>query len=129
MSKDLRISPDTEGDYDIILENGKFVWAKEGTQVANHCQIRMSIPKGTLSLNGRLSNKEELGLALYEIILKADVGQAEKDLEIKRIIMQTLGYEKLISFTFEQTNHTGTWAAQIQTQWGEITIGGIIEAL
>jgi hypothetical protein len=127
--KDLRISPDSEGDYDIILEDGKFVWAKEGTQVANHCQIRMSIPKGTLSLNDRLSNKEDLGLALYEIILRADIGQAEKDLEIKRVIMQTPGYEKLISFTFEQTAHTGTWAVQAQTQWGEISIGGTIEAL
>ena len=127
--KDLRISPDSEGDYDITLENGKFVWAKDGTQTANHAQIRMSIPKGTLSLNDRLSGKEDLGLALYEIILKADVGRAEKELEIKRVIMQTPGYEKLINFTFSQTAHSATWSAQAQTEWGEITIGDTIEAL
>jgi hypothetical protein len=129
MSKDLRISPDSEGDYDIILEDGKFVWAKLGTQVANHCQIRMSIPKGTLSLNGRLSNKEDLGFKLYEIILKADVGHAEKELEIKRVIMQTPGYLSMISFSFSQTAHTATYTAQVQTEWGAITIGDTIEAL
>ncbi|MCP4667583.1 MAG: hypothetical protein GY849_14600 [Deltaproteobacteria bacterium] len=127
--KDLRISPDTEGDYDLILEDGKFVWAKDGTQVANHCQIRMSIPRGTLSLNDRLSNKEELGLQLYEIILRADIGKAEKELEIKRVIMETPGYKSLISFSSSQTAHSITYEAHAQTEWGEITIGDTIESL
>ena len=127
--KDLRLSPDASGDYDLKLENGKFTWAKDGVQVANHAQIRLSVPKGTLSLNDRLSGKENLGFGLYEILLRADVGQSEKELEIKRVIMQTPGYKSLLSFTFSQSEHTATFTAHVQTNWGEISIGDTIEAL
>jgi hypothetical protein len=126
--KYLRLSIDVDGNLDLKLENGKFRWGKEGTQVANHAQIRLSTIKGELSLNGRLSN-DETELDLYGIMLRADIGQAEKELEMKRVIMNTPGYQSLISFSYSQTAHTGSYSAQVQTAWGAITIGDTIEAL
>ena len=127
--KDLRLSPDSEGDYDVTLVNGKFRWAKEGTQVANHGHIRMNIPKGTLSLNGRLSNKENDGLDLYGIIFDTKKSKAEKEMEIKRVILQTPGYQSIISFSFEQTSYSASYAAEVQTIYGNRTISDNIEAL
>ena len=127
--KDLRLSKDANGIYDISFENGNFVWAKDGTQVANHAQIRANVPLGTLSLNDRLSSKEALGIKLYEIMLRYDISQGEKELEMKRVIMETPGYKSMISFSYSQTGHTGTYSAQIQTEWGAITIGDTPEDL
>jgi len=127
--KDLRVSPDSNGHYDITLVDGKFRWAKDGTQAANHCQIRMDISKGTLSLNNRLSNKENEGLDLYGIIFDARKSKAEKEFEIKRVILETPGYQSIISFTFEQTGHSATYSAKVQSQWGSREISEAIEAL
>ena len=127
--KDLRISRNSSGIRDITLENGKFKWAKDGTQVANHMDIRLQIPRGTLSLNDRLSGKEDLGLQLYEVIFRADISKAEKELEIKRVIMQTPGYKSMLSFSFSQTGHSATWSASVQTEYGAMTISDALEQL
>jgi hypothetical protein len=127
--KDIRITKNSDGIDDIKLIDGNFRWAKDGIQVANHAHIRMQIPRGTLSLNDRLSDKEDLGLQMYEILFRTDISQVEKELEIKRVIMQTPGYLSMIEFTFAQTNHSASYTAKIQTEWGDRTIADAVEAL
>ena len=127
--KDIRITKDANGIDDIKLVNGKFRWAKDGTQAANHCHMRLQIPRGTLSLNGRLSNKEHLGFQLYEIILNTAAGELEKQLEIKRVIMETPGFLKLLSFSYVQTGHSVAINGGVQSEWGEMTLGDDREEL
>lgn len=123
--KDLRISKNSNGIDDITLENGDFRWAKDGTQVANHCHIRMQIPKGTLDLNGRLTNKENKGVDFYGIIFATDKSQSEKELEIKKVIMQTPGYRSLSYFKWTQTGHSVAIDAKIVTDWGTLTLSDL----
>jgi hypothetical protein len=120
--KDIRISPDDDGIDDITLEDGAFKWAKDGTQVANHHHIRSQVFKGTLDLNGRLSNKELKGVDFYGVIFDTSKTQSEKELELKKIIMQTPGYRALTYFSWSQTNHTVSVEAKIQSDWGELTL-------
>lgn len=120
--KDLRLSKDDNGIYDIRPEDGNFVWAKDGTQVANHGHIRLNTFRGTLSLNGRLSNKENVGFDIYGIVLDMSKTQSEKELEIKRVIMGTPGYVSLAYFKWEQTAHSLYIEAKVNTEYGALTL-------
>ena len=126
---DARLTKSTQGYYDLKLENGRFPMCEDGTEAAQHALIRLLAFRGEYSLNGEIDGKDDLGTYWYERIFAMDVSQAEKELEIKRRILQTPGIESITKFVWSQTGHTVTIDAIIKTEWGSLEISDTVEAL
>lgn len=123
--KDVRITRTSNGVYDIILENGKFKWAEDGTEAAQHALIRLMIFKGEWYLDA----DDTMGTAWYQTIFDMSKGRAEKELEIKKRILGTTGIRKIQTFTWEQTAHSVTIEGIVETDWGSVDISQEIEPL
>jgi len=124
-----RLTKNSYGDYDLVLENGKFKWAEDGTQVAQHGLERLLIFKNEQSLGDKLTDKESTGTYWYEKIFDASKSKAEKELHIKSRIMGTPGVERILEFDWTQSGHTVTITGRIQTEFGEVNLSQEIETL
>jgi hypothetical protein len=124
-----RLSQNAAGDYDLVLEDGKFKWAEDGTVVAQHGTERILIFKGELSLNDQLSGKDDEGTRYYEVLFSAAASRAEKELEIKQRILGTPGALKTLQFTFELDGGTLTTDGQVLTEYGTVDVSQTVEVL
>ena len=124
-----RITQTDDGHWDLLLENGKFTFSSDGTQVAQHALERLLIFKGELSLNNALTANTEGGTRWYEVIFATDKTRAEKELEIKSRILDTPGVKRIIRFSWAQAAYTATITGDIQTDWGEEDISQTLEPL
>ena len=124
-----RISKDADGNYDLLLENGAFAWAEDGTQATQHAFVRLMIFRGEPSLNGVLTEKTEEGTKWLETIFNVQKSKAEKELEIKRRLLQTPGIKSITSFQSTQVGRTLEIEAKIQTDWGDMEVSDTIEPL
>jgi hypothetical protein len=119
----------TAGQYDLKLEDGKFVWVEDGSQAAQHALVRLLIFKGEIALDGMLTTKTELGTQWYEIIFDHTKELSEKELELKSRILGTPGVKNILSWDWSQSGKTVTIDASFQTEWGEASVGEEIELL
>ena len=124
-----RLTQDADGHLDLLLENGKFAWAEDGTQAAQHATVRLMVFRGELSLNGALTERTLLGTRWYEVIFNMAVSRTEKEYEIKRRLLGVPEIEKIITFEWSQTGHTVTIDAEVLTSWGDVTISQEITPL
>ena len=124
-----RQSFNSEGNLDLVFEDGKFMWAEDGRQAAQHAALRLLQFKGEYSLNNELTGKDDDGFDIYGIVLDVSKSKAEKELEIKRVILETYGIEKILAFSWTQTGHTVAVTSTVKTLWGDATLSGEFEAL
>lgn len=118
-----RLTFDSNGYLDLKLEDGKFAWAEDGTQAAQHATLRLLIFKGEYALNGELTGLDDEGTDWYGTIFDMSKSKAEKILEIKRAILETYGIERIITFSWTRTAaHTVTINALVKTIWGDMEI-------
>lgn len=122
--KDIRLTL-TGGVYDWQLVDGKFSWAEDGTAIAQSVFVRVR----KFFAESRFSPSQ--GLKWYEKIFPPHVSRAEKELEVKRVILGTSGVESISYFTMEQptASHTLTIDCGIITEFGAETVSGSITPL
>jgi hypothetical protein len=125
----IKLSKNAVGDYDMVLEDGKFEWSRDGTAVAQHGMERLLIFRGEQSLGGILTGKDDLGTWWYEIIFDASKSRAEKELEIKSRILGTPGVLRILQFNWEQTGGAVSLTGRVLTEYGEIDIAEEITVL
>ena len=118
-----RLTQNEDNNLDLLLEDGLFQWAEDGTQTAQHGAVRLSIIYGEWKFN------TTLGFKLYEVIFDQQKSIAEKEFEIKRVILGTPGVVKIITFLWAQVGNEVTVNGQVQTQWGAEEIGLVITPL
>jgi hypothetical protein len=106
----------------MLLQNGVFQWAEDGTQAAQHAGTRIQIFKGELSHGGKLTTKTEGGTKYYETVFAMDKPKAEKELELKGRILGTPGIESILEWNWTQAGHTVTITGKALTSWGEVGI-------
>ena len=123
MSRSIRITQNADGTFGLKMENGKFVWAEDGTQAAQHATTRLNIFYGENELN------PELGTKWYQIIFQTNKSRAEKEFEIKRIILGTPGIAQVRKFNWSQSGHTLSIDSIVDTDWGQIDISQEITPL
>lgn len=115
---DIRVTQTANGGLDMLMEDGRAVWATDGTEVAQHAAIRLNKYNGE-SVTG---NTQEKGTEYYETIFPADVSAYEKELHLKKRILETEGTKRIIKFEWEQEGHEVTVESKVQTEWGEESI-------
>ena len=123
MSRSIRITQNSDGTYGLKMENGKFVWAEDGIQAAQHATTRLNIFYGENDLN------PELGTKWYQIIFQTNKSRAEKEFEIKRILLGTPGIKSIRTFEWSQSGHTVSIDAKVDTDFGEIDVSQEITPL
>jgi hypothetical protein len=123
-----RLSKNENGVYDLKRENGRIVWASDGTQAAQSAMQRLMTFRGENSLNGKLTGHDDTGTRYYEVIFKADVDKAQKELELKSQILGT-GIDGLLKWEWNQTLRTVYVNAIVKTAWGTEIISEEIEPL
>lgn len=123
MSRSIRITQNSDGNYGLKMENGKFVWAEDGIQAAQHATTRLNIFYGENELN------PEIGTKWYQIIFQTDKSRAEKEFEIKRVILGTPGIKQVRKFNWAQAGHIVSIDAIVDTDWGEIDLSQEITPL
>lgn len=121
--RSIRITENSDGTWGLKMEHGKFVWATDGTQAAQHAITRLHIFHGENDLN------PDLGTKWYEIIFKTNKSRSEKEFEIKRVILGTPGISQIRKFQWTQSGHTVTIDAIVDTDWGEIDLSQEITPL
>jgi len=127
--KDVRITKNSDGVYDMKLTAGKFEMCEDGTEAANHFVIRLLAGKGEYNLGGLLTNKDDLGTDWYGIIFNVEMGKPEKTLELRRVILETPGVLSIEKFVWTQTGHSVSIIGRINTEWGTIDVNQEIEQL
>jgi hypothetical protein len=126
MARDVRLTRASAGYYDLLMEDGSFQWAEDGTQVAQHGSIRIQKYAG----ESVTSNPNEDGTDYYGIVFNAQTSAAEKTLEIRRRILQTPGVIRILDgFTYSIEGATIKISGSVLTEWGEEDISQEITQL
>lgn len=120
--KSFRLTKNSAGDYDLLMQAGTVPIIEDGAQVAQHAMQRVLIFKGEPSLDGFLTTKTEDGTQWYEILLATDVAKIEKEFHLKKRILQTPGIKKILSMTLNVVDHVLTINGRFQTDWGTETM-------
>ncbi|MCP4604479.1 MAG: hypothetical protein GY847_28815 [Proteobacteria bacterium] len=126
--KDARLTKTDAGYYDLLIENGSTQWTDKGTAIAQHAMMRLLIFKGEYAL-GVLGGKDDDGLDWYGIMFDMSKSKNEKELELKRVVLQTPGIERIIYFNWTQAGYTVTIDAAFQTIYGAATVSETITPL
>jgi len=119
--KDVRLTKSSNGDYDMLLENGSFQWCENGTQVANHGLMRLRVFRGESNLH------TEKGTRYYEVIFDVQSSKAEIELEIKKQLLSTPGALGFVEFNITQVARELTITGIIQTAFGTETFDTVIQ--
>lgn len=121
--KGLRLTKGTDGFYDLKLEDGKFLFTEDGTQAAQHALFRLSIFRGEWFRNVLD------GTQWYQIIFDASKEQSEKELEIKRRILDADTIQRILTFEWSQVGNSVTITGSVLTLWGEESLALEFSAL
>jgi len=116
-----KLTKNAQGYFDLSLVNGRFEWAEDGEQAAQHAMVRVMVFKGEPSHGGKLTTRTEEGTDWYGIIFAMDVSPAAKELELKSRILGTPGVEAILEWApidWYSPTHTVSIDAKVQTAWG-----------
>lgn len=119
------------GVYDLLMTNGSFEMAEDGTAVACNVLTRVRLFKTECLVNPLIDTDKNpnAGVDYYDIVFSAETSQAQKENEIKTSILDTPGVKSIIQWQWSQTNRTANITAVIQTDWGTETIAATIDPL
>jgi hypothetical protein len=129
MSKSPRLTKNSSGDWDLLLQDGKFQWVEDGSQAAQLVAERLQTFRGEYSIGGLLSTGINEGTRWYEVIFRTDKSNAEKELEIKRVVMATPNIDKILEFSWSLSDHVLSINLKGKTAWGDITLSEEITSL
>lgn len=112
--KSPKLTKNADGYYDWDIANGKTQWVEDGEQAAQHTLERLSISYG------ESDSHPTIGTRIFQIILKADKSRAEKEMEIKRVILGTPGNISIEKFSWNlnDSTHVLTIDGAVKHEWG-----------
>lgn len=127
----VRISKNTDGDYDIVFENGKIVLAEDGVAAATAMTEKMLTFRDECQISPIVDTvaNPQAGVDYYGVIFRADATRAEKEVELQRAALSAPGIERILQWNWEQNRHTVNIDCQVKTTWGDVNVGQEIELL
>lgn len=120
----------TSTGWDVVFEDGKIPTVTDGEQAAQHFGQRYQTNKGEYGLDGQISNKENVGTRIYDVLFNHQKSRAEKDLEIKRILLGTPDVKRILTpFAWTIVGQRATVTGDVLTEWGVVHINQTLEML
>lgn len=115
----------------MVFEDGKIKMAEDGTAAAVAMTERLLLFRDQASTSQLVdSNADPLaGTDWYGVIFRSDATRAEKEAELKRVILGTVGVERILQWSWEQTDRTLYLDFQVKTLWGDVSVSKEIELL
>jgi hypothetical protein len=127
----IRISQQ-EGVYDTLLnDSGAIEMCLDGVAAASGMQTRLQEFRSECNISPLIDHNKNpfAGVDYYGIIFATDVSDAEKELELRRVILSTPGVLKILRFTWSQVEHSVAIEADVQTQWGAVSVAQMVSPL
>lgn len=124
----IHLSKNDAGDFDLVFENGKIKMAEDGTAAAVAMTERILLFRDQAS-ESQLIQGLQSGTDWYGVIFRSDATGAEKEAELKRVILSTPGVDRILQWSWEQTGRTLYLDFQVKTSWGAVSVSDTIEPL
>lgn len=127
----IQLSKNSAGDFDLVFEDGKIKMAEDGTAAAVSMTERLLLFRDQC-VDSQLvdTNADPLaGTDWYGIVFRADATRAEKEAELKRVILATPGVDRILQWQWTQTGRTVSIDVQVKTQWGAVSVSQAITPL
>lgn len=120
----LRLTRNSDGRLDLLMENGQFVMAEDGEAAASALTLRMHIERNECIDSPIVDTTEDplAGVDIYGILLDVSKSRAEKELELRRAILASPNIEKIIRITWTQVGHIAYPEIDVQTAWGSESV-------
>jgi hypothetical protein len=120
----IRLTRDSEGRLDMLLVDGAFEMATNGTAAASSMALGVNLERSEClsSLIVDTVTNPLAGIDLYGIVFDIEKSQAEKELEIRRAILARPGIKRIIRMTWTQIEHVAYPVIEVQTNWGAETV-------
>lgn len=131
----VRLTKDENGRLTAKLENGRFVMATDGEQAASSVTLGMHVWRDYCELSDVIDmvrNPLE-GFDVYGIIFDPTKSRAEKELEIRRMVLSRPGVKRILRLLWVEDRVDGHWTAQVQcdyqTEWGNESVSETVVPL
>ena len=122
----IKLVKDENGDEDMVLENGAFEMCENGTAAAVQMKERLLCDKNEAVKSPLV--KDTASVMDWEgIIFDNSKSKAEKDLEIKRVILSTPGMKRITYWKSEQIDRTLVLDFKVESEWGELEFGETVQ--
>lgn len=120
----IRLTRDSEGRLDMLMENGKFTMAENGAAAASALALALHTERSECEDSPIIDTTANplAGMDMYGIVFDTSKSRAEKELEIRRAILAVPGIVKILRFTWTQTGRSVTISTDVQTQWGSESV-------
>lgn len=122
----IKLAKNKYGDEDMVLEHGVFDMCEDGTAAAVQMKERILSDKNECD-QSEIVKKPGLALDWEGIIFDASKSRAEKELELKRVILSTPGMKRITYWSYEQTGRELQVNFKIMSEWGELTYGEMVQ--
>jgi hypothetical protein len=119
------------GTYDMLLTDGIFEMAEDGTAAASALQSRLSLFRDFCLQSPIVDTVANplAGTDWYGIIFQTSKSKAEKELELKRVILSTPGVNSILTWSWSQEGRVVTITGSVATDWGAVDVSQTIEPL
>jgi hypothetical protein len=120
----IRLTVDSLGRIDMLMTNGAFEMATDGTAAASSMALGVNLDRLECLASPIVDTVANplAGIDLYGIIFDVEKSQAEKELEIRRAILARTGIKRIIRMSWTQIEHVAYPVIDVQTKWGAETV-------
>ena len=122
----IKLSKNENGDEDMVLEDGAFEMCEDGTAAAVKMKERILCDKNEC-VKSEIVKFPEQALDWEGIIFDASKSKAEKELELKRVILSTTGMQRITYWSYQQISRELHIDFKVISDWGELTFGERIQ--
>lgn len=123
MATVLNLEKNSDGDFDLVITDGKIEMVEENAAAAVQMTERvLSFRSECIESPIVDTNVNPLaGCNWYGIIFRSDASRAEKEAELKRAILSTPTIKSIIEWRWTQTARTVTVTYRVRTIYGELS--------
>lgn len=127
----IRLTKNESGNLDMLMENGAFVMAEDGEAAASALALAIETDRRECEESPIVDTVDSplAGLDMYGIVFNVKTSRAEKEIELRRLILSVPGIKKILRFQWSQTAGAVTITADIQTDWGTETVAQVVTPL
>jgi hypothetical protein len=122
----IKLVKNEDGDEDMVLEDGAIQMCDNGTAAAVQMKERLLCDKNE-AVKSPLVKDTAIVMDWEGIIFDNSTSRAEKELELKRVILGTPGMQRITYWKYEQVGRTLVLDYKVESEWGELEFGETVQ--
>jgi len=136
----IKLEKNTDGDEDMVFEDGAIMMSEDGEATAVQMKERLLLDRGELieqvdeatlgdNVNPLVNTSADpiAGTDWFGTILRNEIQKSAKELEIKRVIFSTPGVKSITYWSWSVENRTLNLDFKVATIYGDLEVGETIQ--